>query len=214
MARFDRSGAAGRLARAAAPGTWKDKAKRAAATLKAEYEAGKRGDDAPAAKIWGTPKEQLDAMLRLIRDAPATATTAATAATAPTSAGTGTDAEAAEVADVLRGVDWASVRAATSEKGSEVAAAMRSMADHVDWSKVQPVAAQVSSAVIAAVASGRIGVGGPLGATLARTIIGQSDLAGRVGRQMQRDEAAQGPELAPDLLPDFRGAIEATAREA
>ena len=202
MARFDPSGAAGRLARAAANAKWKDKAKQAAATLKAEYEAGKRGDDTPAEQIWGTPKEQLDAMLRLIRsERDQQADVAATVEPDDVR-----DEEAAEVAAAMRSVDWAGVRAATAERGSDVAAAMRSMADQVDWRKVQPVAAHVSSALIAAVASGRLGVGGPLGSTLARTLIGQTNLADRVARQMQRDDAP--------LPPDFRGAIEASSREA
>jgi len=220
MARLDPTGAAGRLARAAAKAGWKDRAKQAAATLKAEYEAGKRGDDAPARQIWGTPKEQLDAMLRLLRAAPETSSTtdssgtapdgsdgadASNATTGPTGADGAHDVEAAEVAAAMRGVDWASVRAATAERTSEVASAMRSMAEHVDWSRVQPVAAHVSSALIAAVASGRIGVGGPLGSTVAQAILGQTNLAERVATQMQRERAP--------MPPDFRGAIEATSRE-
>lgn len=203
MARFDPSGVAGRLARAAANAKWKDKAKHATETLKAEYEAGKRGHDGPAVHIWGTPKEQLDAMLRLIRDQQPVADVADVAGVAADDA---PDPDAEEVAAALRGVDWAGVRAATAERGSEVASAMRTMAQQVDWSKVQPVAAQVSSALIAAVASGRIGVGGPLGSTLARTLIGQRGMADRVAKQFQRADEP--------MPPDFRGAIEASSREA
>lgn len=211
MARFDPSGAVGRLARAAANAKWTDKAKHAAETLKAEYAAGKLGDDAPAAHIWGTPKEQLDVMLRLIRDEqPAAAADdadeqAAAPGAAAAEADDTPDRDAEEVAAALRGVDCAGVRAATAERGSEVAAAMKTMAQQVDWSRVQPVAAQVSSALIAAVASGRIGVGGPLGSTLARTLIGQQGMADRVAKQFQR---ADDP-----MPPDFRAAIEASSRE-
>jgi hypothetical protein len=105
----------------------------------------------------------------------------------------------------MRGIDWAAVRAATSERTGEAAKAMRSAAEHVDWAKVQPVAAQVSSALIAAVASGRLGVGGPLGAKVARTIINQGGLAGRVAHQL-RDQPAAMPV-------EFTGIIEATSRE-
>ena len=218
MARFDPSGAAGRFARAVTTTKWKDKAKHAAETLKAEYAAGKRGDDTPAAHIWSTPKEQLDGIMRLLRaerpvdHVAAEHGTDAASTEAPADVRTDqhpdqhSDQHVAEVAAAMRGVDWAGVRAATAERGGEVATAMRTMAAQVDWGKVQPVAAQVSSALIAAVASGRIGVGGPLGATVARTILGQPGVADRVARQLQHDDAP--------LPPDFRGAIEASAREA
>ncbi|MCU1368678.1 MAG: hypothetical protein JWN39_4317, partial [Ilumatobacteraceae bacterium] len=42
--------------------SWRDRAKTIAASLKAEYEAGKQGDEAPAAPIWATPKQQLDGL--------------------------------------------------------------------------------------------------------------------------------------------------------
>ena len=90
-----------------------------AAQLKAEYEAGLRGDDDPNG------------------DPDANAVDAAD-----------------DVADALRTIDWATVKAATSKGAGEAAERMRAMAQQVDWQAVQPVAAQVSSALIAAVASG------------------------------------------------------------
>lgn len=117
--------------------------------------------------------------------------------------------QAAEVAEAMRGVDWAKVRASTSARGSEAAQSMKTMAAEVDWDKVQPVAAKVSSALIAAVASGHIGVGGRFGPTVARAIMNDRNLAGRVSTTLAADEAA---------VPDFRkiviaGAIETTSTE-
>ncbi len=193
------------------------KAKHAAATLKAEYEAGKRGDDAPAEPIWPPPREQLDGLLALWKR-PTPEPTGLTQTAEVTDPGQDTspltqtgdegdvEQEAGDVAAAMRGVDWTAVRAATSEKTSEAAKAMRSAAEHVDWSKVQPVAAQVSSALLAAVASGRLGVGGPLGSTVARTIMNQGGLAQRVAAQL-KDQ--------PSAMPvEFKGIIEATSRES
>lgn len=117
--------------------------------------------------------------------------------------------QAAEVADAMKGVDWAKVRASTSVRGAEAAQSMRTMAAEVDWDKVQPVAAKVSSALIAAVASGQIGVGGRFGPTVARAIMNDRNLAGRVSTSLAADDVAP---------PDFRhiviaGAIEATSTE-
>lgn len=190
MGRFD----PGRLTRAA---------RAAAASLKAEYEAGKRGDDSPVTPLWRSPKEQLDAVLGLLRSAATDSSADAGDTETP-------DTEADEVAAALHGVDWDAARAAMSEKTAEAARTVRSMADHVDWAKVQPVAAQVSSALIAAVASGQLGLGGRLGPTVARAIVDQGGFGQRVGAAVQRRQAAA-PAAAP--VPDFRGAIEATSRE-
>ncbi|HQZ33303.1 MAG TPA: hypothetical protein PK020_02705 [Ilumatobacteraceae bacterium] len=119
------------------------------------------------------------------------------------------EVQAAEVADAMRSVDWAKVRAATSAKSSEAAASMKTMAAEVDWDKVQPVAAKVSSALIAAVASGHLGVGGRLAPTVARAIMNDRNLAQRVSTTLAADDAA---------TPDFRqiviaGAIDATSSE-
>lgn len=119
------------------------------------------------------------------------------------------EAQAQEVAEAMRGVDWAKVRASTSARGSEAAQSVKTMAAEVDWDKVQPVAAKVSSALIAAVASGQIGVGGRFGPTVARAIMNDRNLAGRVSTTLAAEESA---------VPDFRqiviaGAIDATSTE-
>jgi hypothetical protein len=84
-----------------------------------------------------------------------------------------TDADAEVVASALRGVDWAAVRAATAERTADATRTVRTMAEQVDWGRMQPVAARVSSSLIAAVASGQLGIGGPLGSTVARAIVDQ-----------------------------------------
>lgn len=119
------------------------------------------------------------------------------------------EVQAEEVAEAMRGVDWAKVRASTSARGSEAAKSMKTMAAEVDWDRVQPVAAKVSSALIAAVASGQMGVGGRFGPTVARAIMNDRNLAGRVSTTLAADESA---------VPDFRkiviaGAIETTSTE-
>jgi hypothetical protein len=188
---------------------WVAKAKQAANSLKAEYQAGKRGDDTPAEPIWPTPRQQLDGLLALWTPKRAVPSAGDETAQSPPDTAAeveaDTEADVGEVADAMRGIDWAAVRAVTSERTGEAAKAMRAAAEHVDWAKVQPVAAQVSSALIAAVASGRLGVGGPLGAKVARTIVNQGGLAQRVAHQL-RDQPAAMPV-------DFAGIIEATGRE-
>lgn len=195
MPRFSAGGAASRLARAIAGSDLSGKAKHAAQALQQEYESGKAGDDAPPTPIWGSPRQQIDSLLAILRgprdEAGSTADDEATAET---------DAE--EVAEALRGVDWARVKAATGERTGEAADAVRAMAQQVDWGRVQPVAAQVSSALIAAVASGQLGLGGRLGPTVARAIIDQGGLGQRVAGK-----------VAASPLPDLRNAIEASSRE-
>ena len=195
---------------------WQAKAKRAAASVRAEYDAGKRGDETPAAPIWATPQQQLDGLLAIFRSrtteppndpAPGTAAEptsepAAGMAAEPTSE---TD-DAAAVAEVMRGVDWAGVRAATVDRTADATRAMKEMADHVDWAKVQPLAAQVSSALIAAIATGQLGVGGRVGSTVARAITNQGGLGQQVAAKLQ-----QSPSSVPT---DLGGAIAAASREA
>ena len=201
-----------RAIHAVASVNWGAKAKEIAASLKAQHAAGREGDDSPAEPVWPTPKEQLDALKKLFRtSSPKSATADADAAVDEANHDEANhdeeslDRDAEEVAQALRGVDWAQVRSATSERSTEVARTMRSLADHVDWAKVQPVAAQVSSALIAAVAAGRIPVGGPLGSMVARAITDQNSLGNRVAANLQRTTAG-----AP---PDFRAVIEATATD-
>jgi len=193
-----------RVARAISTTNWTAKAKQAAASLKAQHAAGRDGDDSPAEPIWPTPKDQLDALKGLFHKPQS-----ATGSPAPSSEvvdEAALDHDAAEVAEAMRRVDWAQVRVVTSERTTDVARTMRSLADNVDWNKVQPVAAQVSSALIAAVAAGRIPVGGSLGPMVARAITDQNNLGRRIATDLAKGNAA-----AP---PDFRDTIETTAQES
>jgi hypothetical protein len=172
--------------------------------LKAQHAAGRDGDDSPAEPIWPTPKDQLDALKGLFHKPQS-----ATGAPAPSSEvvdEAALDHDAAEVAEAMRRVDWAQVRVVTSERTTDVARTMRSLADNVDWNKVQPVAAQVSSALIAAVAAGRIPVGGSLGPMVARAITDQNNLGRRIATDLAKGNAAPPP--------DFRDTIETTAQES
>ena len=211
MAAADNNKPVSRAIRAMASVKWGARAKEVAASLKAQHAAGRDGDNSPAEPVWPTPKEQLDALKKVFRSSPQrTATANVDAADEEPSNEESLDRDAEHVAQALRGVDWGQVRAATSERSTEVARTMRSLADHVDWAKVQPVAAQVSSALIAAVAAGRIPVGGPLGSMVARAITDQNNLGNRVAANLQRTSTG----APPDFRPTIHRAIEATAREA
>lgn len=215
MATSEPGSTAARLAKG-----WSAKAKHAAATLKQEYEAGRRGDDAPAEQIWGTPKDHLDgviALLRSMRGSSVGGENPVLVAPDPSDPAVGSHpggvdgvdgaggGDADVIADALGRVDWASVRTVTSARTSEAAKAARAMADQVDWAKLQPVASQVSRALIAAVAAGQIPVGGRVGATVAKAISDQGGLGGRVAEHLDRAHVP---------LPDeFRRAIDATSRE-
>ena len=217
MAAAENDKPAKRAMRAVTSVKWSAKAKEIAASLKAQHAAGRDGDDSPAEPVWPTPKEQLEALKKVFRSSsPKTATAEGDvdvdvddAADEPHDEES-LERDADQVAQALRGVDWGQVRAATSERSTEVARTMRSLADHVDWAKVQPVAAQVSSALIAAVAAGRIPVGGPLGSMVARAIADQNNLGNRVAVNLQRSAAG----TPPDFRRDIHRAIEATATEA
>jgi hypothetical protein len=192
-----------RLTRAVATTKWTEKAKEVAASLKAQHAAGREGDESPAVPVWPTPKEQLDAVKHLFRSSPKEAVPEdgdAVAEDAPE------NSDATEVAEAMRRVDWAEVRAATAGRTNDVTRTMRSLADQVDWAKVQPVAAQVSSALIAAVAAGRIPVGGRLGPMVVKAITDQNNLGKRIAVNLEDNKAP--------LPPDFRGVIEATATES
>jgi hypothetical protein len=197
---------------------WTAKAKQAAATLKAEYEAGKRGDAAPAQQIWSTPKEQLDGIVALLRSSrgsraePGVSSEVVAAADVELEIAADVDievevapeVEVEEIAAALQGVDWAGVRSATSERTSDATKAVRAMAEQVDWAKLQPVASQLSRALIAAVAAGQIPVGGRVGATMAKAITDQGGLGQRV---VEKLDASATP------LPDeFRRAIDVSSR--
>ena len=204
MASGDAGRRTGRLAASLSPAALKRRATDAAAVLKSEYEAGKRGeDDTPVTPLWASPKEQLDAVVALLRSA-------RDVAPAPSDDndvdGTAGVDDVATVAAAMRGVDWAAVKSATAERGADATRVMRTMADQVDWTKVQPVAGQVTSALIAAVASGQLPVGGRIGSSVARAIVDQ----GGLGQRLTQRVAADG---AP-LPPDFRPVIEVTGIEA
>ena len=196
MAGAQRDNPVQRAVRVATTTKWSAKAKAIAAALKAEHAAGRAGDESPAQSVWPTPKEQLEGLKRLFRSAP----------TEPAALDEGgLDSEAQQVAEALRGVDWAEVRSSAASRTSDVTRTMRAMADHVDWAKVQPIAAQVSSALIAAVATGRIPVGGQLGPIVARAITDQNNLGKRVAQNLQHSRTT--------VPTEFRGIIEATASE-
>jgi hypothetical protein len=177
-------------------------AKLAASTLKAEYEAGKRGDDAPAAVLWSSPIAHFDAFLAMLGSTRAQAAPVEPAAAEPV-AGVAPEAaaaeaveaaEAAEVTRLLGEVDWAAVRESAGSRSADAVQAVKAMSAQVDWAKVQPVAAQASSALIAAVAAGKLPVGGRTGALVARAMLDQGGLGQRVGRQM-----AGQVRVSPDL---------------
>ena len=187
-------------------------AKLAASTLKAEYEAGKRGDDTPAAVLWSSPIAHFDAFLALLGSTraqaapvepvtpkpgtaePVTAEPLAGVAPEAAAAEAVEAAEAAEVTRLLGEVDWAAVRESAGSRSADAVQAVKAMSAQVDWAKVQPVAAQASSALIAAVAAGKLPVGGRTGALVARAMLDQGGLGQRVGRQM-----AGQVRVSPDL---------------
>lgn len=196
MTKPEAEGPVGRGIRALASTDWRARAKKAAAALKADYEAGKQGDDQPVEPIWPTAKEQLDGIVAMVRSA----------RSAPSRTAEQLDTDAADVASALGGIDWAGVKATTAERTGPARKAMREMSDQVDWAKVQPVAAQVSSALIAAVASGQLGVGGRLGSSVIRTIANQSGMAQKVAENLTAQKTT--------LPPDFRQVIDTTARDS
>jgi hypothetical protein len=196
MARIDPAASARWMAR---------RARETASSLKAEYESGKRGDDSPTTPIFPTPKEQMEALGRLLGkgsgaapvDAAAVADDASDAVVAG-AADADQVAEAEVVAGALRTIDWQQVKSVTAERTGDAAKAMRTMAGQVDWSKAQPIAGQVSSALIAAVASGRLPLAGPLGPTVARALK-DSGVSQRIGQSLVDQHAALPPDFRPSL---------------
>jgi hypothetical protein len=208
MAAADDDKPARRVVRAVTTAKWGAKAKEIAASLKAQHDAGRHGDESPAVPVWPTAKEQFEALKMLFHITPkqeAVEVVDEAAGHEPVN-DTTFDTDAEQVAEALRGVNWADVRAATTERTTDVTKTIRSLAERVDWAKVQPVAAQVSSALIAAVAAGRIPVGGRLGPIVVRAITDQNNLGKRVAANLEGSPAR--------VLPDFRGVIEATATES
>lgn len=201
MATFDRRRLAAQASRLAAS------ARGAASSLKADYEAGRRGDETPVTPLWASPREQYEAVLRLIRGAPgqAASTDDDPTADAPIDDGPASERDAQEVAAAMGSVDWSAVRTATSERSADVGRAVRSMAAEVDWQRLQPVAGQVSSALIAAVAAGRIPLGGRTGSVIARAIVDQGGLGRLVGDELRKAKVP--------VPTGFREAIEVYGRE-
>ena len=192
--------AAARLSCVVNASTAKARAADFARTLKAEYEAGK-------AEVADHERDVSNAS---DIEAEAVGGAEAVDGAEPTATHDTVDTDVEEVAAAMRGVDWAKVRAVTSERGAEAAHAMKSMAAEVDWSRVQPVAAKVSSALIAAVASGQLGIGGRAGSTVARAIMNDSDLAQRVSNSLNRHPGAHPPDFRRQL---GQRAIDTTATD-
>jgi hypothetical protein len=193
-----------RLGKALGAGSLTARAKAAMATLKAEYEAGRRGDDSPPAVLWAPPRAQLEAFVGVLaglrpkaRMADAGTTTASDAPDTPATADASADplaVDADEVSSLLGAVDWVAVRESASSRSADATRAVRSMAAQVDWDRVQPMARQASSLLIAAVASGQLPVAGRTGALVARAMLDQGGLGERVGRQVMQQTALR-PEL-------------------
>lgn len=182
-----------RLGKALGTGSLTSRAKAAMATLKAEYEAGKRGDDGPSAELWAPPRRQLDAFIGLLSGLrPGSRPVSPEPTPEPTSESLAADAD--ELSGLLGRVDWAAVRESASTRSADATRAVRSMAAEVDWERVQPMARQASSLLIAAVASGQVPVAGRTGALVARAMLDQGGLGERVGRQVLQQTALR-PEL-------------------
>jgi len=180
------------------------RAKASVEALRAEYQAGRRGDDSEPTPLWAGPRQQLDAVLAALSSARRSADHERSAGPAGHDAAHDLAAEQA-LADEVGRVDWAAVRAATAERSAEAAATVREMAAKVDWERLQPAAAQVSSALISAVAAGRLPIGGPLGTQVARAIVNQGDVARRLSTTLGRTDTP--------VPADFGTVIEAAARE-
>ena len=195
-----------RLGKVLGSGSLTARAKAAMETLKAEYEAGKRGDDGPSAVLWAPPRQQLESFVDLLSGLrpgrrPDTSDGAAPTAdngpvdTGPVDSEPATlAAEADELSGLLGKVDWVAVRESASSRSADATRAVRSMAAQVDWERVQPMARQASSLLIAAVASGQMPVAGRTGALVARAMLDQGGLGERVGRQVLQQTTLR-PEL-------------------
>jgi hypothetical protein len=238
MGRLDPSAAAGRLVGKVRGADVTGKARRAVQTLKDEYAAGARGDESPAQPIWASPREQLDAVLGLLRSAGTPSASGADPAPAPP------DRQHDRQHDRQREAPQAATPApgdpspggtAPTERASddlageadEVAAALRG----VDWARVRSVAAdrrsdasrtvremaeQVDWSKVQPVATQ------VSGALIAAVASGQIPVGGRLGGMVARaivDQGGLGQQVsrrvgAPDVsVPaELRQVIETTAR--
>ncbi len=234
---------AGRLARSVRAADVPGRVKHATQTLRDEFQAGKRGDEGPVQPIWASPKEQLDAVLGLLRgaaQAPATASTTATAATTATTATTAdmatvraTETETDGGAEVTEPQGPASATADLDDMlaadADEVAAALR----NVDWATVKSAAAERTGDAARTVKAMADQVDWsrvqPVAAQVSSALIaavasGQLGVGGRLGSTVARaivDQGGLGQQVAARVnarqLPvpaDLRRIIDATARES
>ncbi len=156
------------------------KARHAAEVMKDEYVKGTVGDDSPVQAIGPSASHALKGWLAKLSGG---AESAVDDTSPQDEAG-----EAAEVANLLKKVDWKQV--STSIKDSSTAQRMKDLSAQVDWEKAKPAAARVGTALIAAAASGQLGgLKGQAGARVAKTIIDQTGLADRVSRMVADDRS-------------------------
>lgn len=191
----------GRLGKVLGSGSLTARAKAAMETLKAEYEAGKRGDDAPSAVLWAPPRQQLESFVGMLSALRPGARASSNDSVGPSDADETVvaspetlAADADELSGMLGKVDWVAVRESASNRSADATRAVRSMAAQVDWERVQPMARQASSLLIAAVASGQLPVAGRTGTLVARAMLDQGGLGERVGRQVLQQTTLR-PEL-------------------
>ncbi len=191
----------GRLGKVLGSGSLTARAKAAMETLKAEYEAGKRGDDAPSAVLWAPPRQQLESFVGMLSALRPGARASSADSAGPSDADDTVvaspetlAADADELSGMLGKVDWVAVRESASNRSADATRAVRSMAAQVDWERVQPMARQASSLLIAAVASGQLPVAGRTGTLVARAMLDQGGLGERVGRQVLQQTTLR-PEL-------------------
>ncbi len=191
----------GRLGKVLGSGSLTARAKAAMETLKAEYEAGKRGDDAPSAVLWAPPRQQLESFVGMLSALRPGGRASSTDSAGPSDADETVvaspetlAADADELSGMLGKVDWVAVRESASSRSADATRAVRSMAAQVDWERVQPMARQASSLLIAAVASGQLPVAGRTGTLVARAMLDQGGLGERVGRQVLQQTTLR-PEL-------------------
>lgn len=179
-----------------------ERAKQASAALREEYRKGTEGDTSPVQSIAPTAGEVFKRWTSS-GDIPSDtdepnqhSESSSTAGEQPTDEVTPTAAEEAdEVAELLRGVDWNTVRRSVTD--SATVARMRDLASQVDWRSARPVAARVAAALVAAAASGQVGRSKvQIGRYVARTIANETGLADRVAQRIAGEPTASTTALA------------------
>ncbi len=220
------------------------RARRAAQTLKQEYEAGKLGDQTTATPIWATAGEQLDAAVQLVRRAAQRTAGPATSESTGATPAPGSAATAEPAADAARvdapAADAAAADTATADATAEDVAAEDVAADEVvgalrrvDWSRVRSAtadrsgdAARAARTLAAQVDWDRVQ---PAARRMSAALIGavatgQLGLGGSIGPLVARaivDQGGLGRRVEdrfagqPDAPPtDLGGFIETTGRDA